>query len=274
MSIAVFGGFLKGVYELYKTHASMSWKKLIEPSIELCKNGFILTKHLKDSIETNERILQHDEYMKSLFVDEKSEKIKRVGSKIINWKHCDFLNVISNHDDEKEIFSGKIEELISNDLDNSGSILTINDLKTYKLKIYERELINLNENFSILIPKTSAILVPSILKILLKYEFNSTWFKEDKEVLLYHRVIEVFKHVFALRSNLGDSDYVDVEDFTKYILSNEYAEKVIKSIDDDHVRDKEDYGVEHVVPQNHGTSHISIVAENGDTVSVTSSINY
>lgn len=268
LSIAVFSGFLKGLWEIHKNYASIPWPDLIKPSVELCKNGVILTKHLRDSIEYNQGIL-NDPYMKKLFVE--NDKIKKVGSKIVNFKHCHFLEVLLSHDDEQEIISGKVLEIIERDLKEVGSIITVEDLKSYKLEIYERDLINLNEDYAMIIPDTAAILIPSILKILVNYNFNVTWFDDDHDLsaTLHHRITEVFKHVFAMRSQLGDGDFDDIK---KYLLSNEFADHVLKSIDDETVL--EDYGVDFFSPPDHGTSHISIVTEEGDAVAVTSSINF
>lgn len=268
LSIAVFSGFLKGLWEIHKKYATISWRDLIEPSVELCRHGIILTKHLRDSIENNQGMLR-DPYLKAIFVDINNDKIKRVGSKIVNFKHCDFLEVLAYHD-EPEIFAGKIEEIIENDLKEAGSIITMKDLKSYKLKIYERELINLTEDYALIVPDTAAILIPSILKILLKFNFNSTWFEDkDLSVLLHHRVTEVFKYVFAKRPQLGDGVT------EKYLMSDDFTDYVFKSIDDEKVKtDLQDYGVAEVAPEDHGTSHISIVDEKGDAVAVTSSINF
>lgn len=275
LSIAVFSGFLKGILELHKNYATLRWQDLITPAIELCRNGFILTKHLKDSLEINHRILT-DDYMRSIFIDQKTNKIKRVGTKIVNSKHCDFLEILSRQNSSADIFEGEIGEIIENDLFEVGSLITLNDLQSYKLKIYERELIHLDENYSMLVPDTSAILIPSIIKILSKFQFNSTWYEDDEKlILLHHRITEVFKHVFAMRTRLGDNDYVNVDKISNYILSDEFIEKISRIIDDENVKDHiEDYKVNAVVPDTYGTSHISIVDKNGDAVSVTSSINF
>lgn len=44
-------GEVKGYWQLHKRFGSMPWKELIEPSIELCEEGFILTKHMADVLE-------------------------------------------------------------------------------------------------------------------------------------------------------------------------------------------------------------------------------
>lgn len=47
MSIAVPGEVL-GYWEMHKRFGSMSWEELIAPTIDICKTGFIMTKHMFD----------------------------------------------------------------------------------------------------------------------------------------------------------------------------------------------------------------------------------
>lgn len=70
----------------------------------------------------------------------------------------------------------------------------------------------MGNNRKLLVPETSPIL-PLILNILkdfnLSEEFDSSE-NLNKTVLTYHRIVEAFKHAFALRAQLGDPDFVDV----------------------------------------------------------------
>lgn len=57
------------------------------------------------------------------------------------------------------------------------------------------------------------------------------------------------------------------------ITSPEYAENVRLRITDKTSLDPKHYGAVFYNNDDHGTAHISVLAENGDAVSVTSSIN-
>lgn len=58
------------------------------------------------------------------------------------------------------------------------------------------------------------------------------------------------------------------------MLNVEYAEEIRSKIEDMRTyQDFSHYGAKFSVPDDHGTVHISIIAPNGDAVSVTSSIN-
>ncbi|CAG9802534.1 unnamed protein product [Chironomus riparius] len=278
MAIAV-PGFLKGIWEMHKKFAKLTWKEILIPLIDLCKTGIIMTKHLRDSIDFNERIL-NDTYLRDLFIERSSGKVKRIGTKIILNKQCNFLELLSNHNDTGDIFTGSIGEMIVNDLKQVNSIITIDDLKSYNVKIYDGRIIDINDNHAIVVPNSLALLIPSILKTLMRYNFNaSSWFEGENfinnTILTHHRIIETFKYAFAMRSRFGDPDFIDISDVTDYLLSEKFTNYILKSINDTSVKPNiDDYGLNETIPQNHGTSHISIVTENRDSVSVTSSINY
>lgn len=47
-----------------------------------------------------------------------------------------------------------------------------------------------------------------------------------------HRLIEALKHMYAVRMNLGDPKFVDVQKYVSEMLSPSYAEKIRKMIVD------------------------------------------
>lgn len=75
--------------------------------------------------------LTKDPYLRELFVDKMTKKFKKIGSRIIMTKHCQFLEVLSLHSDP-DIYHGKIGSLITSDLIDAGSLITIDDLRQYK----------------------------------------------------------------------------------------------------------------------------------------------
>lgn len=193
-------------------------------------------------------------------------------------KQCDFLEIISKHN-SSEIYSDKVGDIIMHDLNSAKSIIKIDDFINYKVKINEAKKIDLNNDYSIIVPNTCATLIPSIIKILLKYKFNSTSFDINSNlnntILSYHRIVETFKHVFAMRSHLSDPDFKDTEDITNFLISDEFANHVMQSINDERVKSNHtEYNLTQIVPNNQGTSHTSIICDNGDSIAVTSSINF
>lgn len=127
-------------------------------------------------------------------------------------------------------------------------------------------------------PKTAAILVPTILNILKQYNFKNFSLNSLKNVsatiLSHHRIIESFKYAFAARTKLADPDFVDVEKFMREVLTEKFAQEIYEKMHDGKTQEYDEYGADEYAPTDHGTSHISIIAPNGDAISVTSSINF
>lgn len=275
-SVAV-PGFLKGLWEVHRKHGTKSWKELIAPTLELCNEGITVTKHLHDSMYMNKRIA-NDSYLKKLLFDAETQKFKRPGSVIIIKKHCEFLEILANHS-ESEIYSGTVGDVLTSDFSDAGTFVTRDDLRGYKVKWSEAIEFPLTDGTTLLVPNTAAVLVPSILNILKQFKFNESSLDCEQNVnetiRSHHRIVEAFKHVFAARSELGDPDFVDVRQVAKRLMSPEYAEEVAQQIDDSTTfSNPEKYSAKFIAPEDHGTSHVSIIASNGDAVSVTSSINY
>lgn len=68
--------------------------------------------------------------------------------------------------------------------------------------------------------------------------------------------------------------HVSIFQLLRNLTSAEYANDIRLKIKDNSTSEKpEDYGAVFFGTDDHGTAHISVLAENGDAVSVTSSVN-
>lgn len=212
--------------------------------------------------------------LRKLFVDEEMKKFKRPGTKMHATKNCQFLEILSNHT-SPEIYSHDVGNMVADDLKLAGTAVTIDDLLSYKVKWNDAITKNINENLSIHSPNTGAALIPAILNILNEFKINDYSDNINETILNNHRIVETFKHIFAFRSQLGDPDFVPISEIVQNILSPEYAKRIHRLIDDEKTfNDPKYYSAKFIAPDDDGTSHASIIAPNGDAISVTSSINY
>lgn len=91
----------------------------------------------------------------------------------------------------------------------------------------------------------------------------------------WHRLIETFKHAYGHRTNLGDIHFEpSVRETYENLIDPAFAAEMRELIlDDVTFTDVHYYGANFTNVEDHGTAHISVIAPNGDVVSVTSTIN-
>ncbi|XP_018578305.1 glutathione hydrolase 1 proenzyme-like, partial [Anoplophora glabripennis] len=117
----------------------------------------------------------------------------------------------------------------------------------------------------------SGIILTFILNIL----SNFIDVTESMSVTTHQRIVESFKFGYGKRTLLGDARFLDIDDVVAELTSKEHAEQIRESICDFQTfQDPAYYGANTTNVEDHGTAHISILAPNGDAVSVTSTINF
>lgn len=78
--------------------------------------------------------------------------------------------------------------------------------------------------------------------------------------------------------SLGDPDYVNVTKVVNDLVNGELIQSLQEITREDHILDSidryggPDYGVKYT-PEDHGTSHISVLDKDGNAVAITSTIN-
>ncbi|KAI0499472.1 hypothetical protein KFK09_011596 [Dendrobium nobile] len=88
-----------------------------------------------------------------------------------------------------------------------------------------------------------------------------------------HWLIESLKHMFAVRMNLGDPDFVNVSEVLSDMLSPKFAHELKKTILDNMTFTSDHYGGKWNVLSDHGTSHLCIVDSERNAISMTSTVN-
>lgn len=139
--------------------------------------------------------------------------MKKAGDLVRPRELCKTLRIIAELGAD-DFYTGSIASQILEDLKRAGSIITAEDLANYKVQWQEPITIDLSKGerlFSAPLPG-SGVLLAYILKILDGYGFTRQNIDGiNNTVLTYHRMIEAFKHAYARRTELGDTDFVDIQ---------------------------------------------------------------
>ncbi|XP_066589447.1 scoloptoxin SSD14-like isoform X2 [Prorops nasuta] len=276
LAIAV-PGEVAGYWAAHKKFGKIKWRELFEPSIKLCEDGYKMTKYQRDSVILTGKAIYNDPILKERFINPKTNEIKAVGSLIKSKLLCETLRNISIKG-ASDFYQGEIGKNLINDLKKKGALMTLEDLENYDAKWQKPVETTFSNGVTLKtvgLPGSGGPLA-LILNILDGYNFTSKDIEDfTSTTKTYHKVVEAFKYAFALRSNLGDPDFTDMEDIMKNFTSKNFADAIRNKISLDKTwEDPNHYGATSSFTDDHGTSHIAILGPNGDGVSVTSSINF
>nr|CAD7591157.1 unnamed protein product [Timema genevievae] len=255
-------GEIRGYWEAHKKYGVLPWKELVAPAIKICEEGYNMTEHQYTSLLFREQSIHNSSILR--------------GSHIRPGKICSTLRVLAEEGGDV-FYNGSIARMLAQDIRDWGGLITEQDLRDYKVEWQEPVSVTMrdgNRLFSVPPPGSGAV-IAFILNILEGYNLTAESVSTiDDTVLTFHRTTEAFKYGYARRTELGDPNFVNVTEIMKRLVSKSYARTIRRKIRDDRTNSNASvYGGVFYNQNDHGTSHISIVAPNGDAVSITSTVN-
>ncbi|ROL51996.1 Glutathione hydrolase 1 proenzyme, partial [Anabarilius grahami] len=270
-------GELRGYAMAHKKYGKLNWDELFQPSIKLAKDGFQIGKALARAINEENGTILNNEALCEVFCSSNRTTVLRENDTIKFLNLSETYEKIANGTADV-FYNGPLAQTIVDDIKATGGIITHEDLQKYKPACNESALNFTVGNYIFHAPGApfGGPVLALILNILKGYNLtNSSVSTIENKTLTYHRMIEAFRLANEQKSKLGDPHYENITEIVKKIVQNmtseRFADDIRKMIKDDTTK-KDRYDVKSVC-DGHGTSHVSVIAEDGSAVAVTSSIN-
>jgi gamma-glutamyltranspeptidase/glutathione hydrolase len=260
-------GTVAGLVDSHERLGSLPWKVLIQPSIDLARNGVRLTKRAANNLNRVQEDLKNFNSILPEYL-------------IGNWKEGDtikWLDLASTleriRDNGKAgFYEGKTADDIVAEMQRGGGIISHDDLKNYKTRWLEPIVANFKDYKIISMPPPSSggIALVQLLKSVEPYPIKD-WGHNTARTI--HLLTEAERRVYADRAAfLGDPDFYKVP--LKTLISSDYNRDRMKTFSPD-VATNSDNVMEGNIPgyESEETTHISIVDKWGNAVSVTTTLN-
>ena len=261
-------GELAGLYALHQQYGALPWKQVVQPAIQLARNGFTVSPimHLKmkrDLFHLRGSIL--GPYMMT-----PSEAARAAGSTMRLPPLARTLERIAQHGAE-DFYHGQLGAEVVAAVAAQGGILTAADLANYRVK--QRPILSAQidgyEIVSMPPPSSGGLVLLQVLKVL---DLNTLSSLGHNSPTYLHRLTESFKHAFADRArDMGDPDFVSVP--TERFLGERNIARVRRHFDPTQTFEPSVYGASRHIGTDGGTSHLSVVDAKGNAVALTTTIN-
>jgi len=125
-------GELAGLYEAWRKYGRLPWKILFQPSIELAKNGYEVLPYLAKDIASHDTKIAADPGLRQIFAPK--GRLLQTGDICYNVELAESLEAVAE-EGPQAFYNGTVGEKLVKDVQNAGGILTMEDLRNYKVKV-------------------------------------------------------------------------------------------------------------------------------------------
>jgi len=265
-------GELRGIQLAHENFGKLPWKSLFAPAIKLAEGGFNVTESLHIAIHKWEKDVKDDKCLSKIYL--RNGKLVNKGDTIRNPELAETLKIIANAGNADPFYTGKMAELFVKEVKNKHGIITKADMQGYT-PILRDPLVSKLRDLTVLNtpPPASGPLLVYILNILKGYNMTEEFYSKHR-TLVYHRMIEAFNFAYAKRTQLADPDIErDTVRTVSELMDEDFAEETRKKISDVKTHEIPYYEPESFTKVTTGTTHLVIIAQNGDAVTVMSTVN-
>jgi gamma-glutamyltranspeptidase/glutathione hydrolase len=261
-------GSVDGMVEAHRKYGHLKWEELVQPAIDLARNGFKITKHLANDLNrTGAEFRKLNEGKNYLIKDGQWQE----GDLLVQEDLAKTLEQIRDKG-RAGFYEGKVADELVNEMQSGKGLISKADLQNYHA-IWRKALTGSYKGYKIITmppPSSGGVALLQLLQSVEKYPLNKWGFNRDSTVQL---VVEAERRVYADRSKyLGDPDFYKVP--VDSLLKSGYNVSRMSSFTWDKATPSAS-----ILPgkfagyESDQTTHYSIVDRDGNAVAITTTLN-
>ncbi|KAF8482933.1 gamma-glutamyltranspeptidase [Russula ochroleuca] len=260
-------GEVRGLAEAHMRWGKLPWRRLVQPSADIA-SGWAVGKELGLRIHVKYRslFLQHPDWRHVFAPD---GVLLREGDIIRNANLSRTLGLIAERGPDA-FYQGEVADAIISKIRAEGGIMTHEDLVNYQVNV-SRALEGTYRGLKVYTSHapTSGPVLLHMLNLLENYDLPT----EGRTEVNVHRLVEAMKFGFAARTRIYDPSFSDGSGRIDEIPLKSFSALILQNMTDNYTHPASYYQPIFDVPEDHGTSHTSIVDASGMAVAFTSSVN-
>ncbi|EAW59643.1 glutathione hydrolase 5 proenzyme isoform 2 [Homo sapiens] len=267
-------GELRGYAEAHRRHGRLPWAQLFQPTIALLRGGHVvapvLSRFLHNSIL---RPSLQASTLRQLFFNG-TEPLRPQDP--LPWPAlATTLETVATEGVEV-FYTGRLGQMLVEDIAKEGSQLTLQDLAKFQPEVVDALEVPLGD-YTLYSPPPPAggAILSFILNVLRGFNFSTeSMARPEGRVNVYHHLVETLKFAKGQRWRLGDPrSHPKLQNASRDLLGETLAQLIRQQIDGRGDHQLSHYSLAEAWGHGTGTSHVSVLGEDGSAVAATSTIN-
>jgi gamma-glutamyltranspeptidase/glutathione hydrolase len=261
-------GSVDGMITAHAKYGKLKWADLVQPAIDLARRGFKITPHLAGDLNRNQEAFKKLNPGKVYFL---KDTPWQAGELLVQEDLAKTLEQIRDKG-RAGFYEGKVAAQLTAEMKSGNGMISAEDLKNYH-SVWRKPIIGKYKDYKIITmppPSSGGIALLQLLHSVENFPLHQWGYNQDSTVQV---VVEAERRVYADRSKyLGDPDFfkVPVDSLLKpdYITSRMQNFSWDKATPSSEIKPGSFAGYE-----SDQTTHYSIVDKEGNSVSITTTLN-
>lgn len=259
-------GSVDGMAQAHAKYGKLSWAEVIQPALNLARNGFPVTENQAKDFAGEQRDFKKYNAGKTYYIKDKWN----AGELWVQEDLATTLELIRDNGRDG-FYGGKVAEHIVAEMQSGGGLISKDDLRNYHA-VWREPIVGNYRDYKVITvppPSSGGIALLQLLNSVEPFPLKRWGYNSDSTVQV---MVEAERRVYADRaSHLGDPDFYKVPQ--KYLILPVYSKFRMSNFNWDKATLSTDIKAGEVPKESEETTHFSIVDRDGNAVSITTTIN-